>query len=368
MFRPMRRSAFTLIELLVVIAIIAILIGLLLPAVQKVREAASRMSCSNNLKQIALAAHNYESTYGRLPPGWLGELPNGPFSTFDWQWVSVLTYLLPYVEADNIYKRLTVNLDPDYPPGGVRPYPLNWWSNKPPTNANDMDWTLAQTKIKLFTCPSDNVNTEQVQDVPGSPGFHGTLILTHTWDNSITYGWFGPPYDNSPEGRTNYLGVNGANGKDASTADSASSGTNLRQYEGIFTNRTKVNKLSTILDGTSSTLMFGESVGGSFGGGSRQFVHSWIGPGTLSAKFGLGRPGTPFSNSQPGSGPVNFSSFHAGVQFAFCDGSVRMLKFGSTCVRNSNIVPGAPSQDWITLQQLAGMRDGAVVSTNSLTD
>lgn len=143
------RHGFTLIELLVVIAIIAILIGLLLPAVQKIREAANRMSCTNNMKQLALGCHNYNDTQGNLPPSvligyfgntypWWDENAMGP------TW---LVLILPYVEQDNLYRTVTTSID------NYRNYALN------PAGAggsNDQNWrAIRSTVIKTYLCPSE---------------------------------------------------------------------------------------------------------------------------------------------------------------------------------------------------------------------
>jgi len=128
-----RRSAFTLIELLVVIAIIGILIGLLLPAVQKVREAASKMSCSNNLHQLGIAVHLYDGTNNKLPPGWVVKNV-GPAPSPGWSW-SVL--LLPYLDQGNLYS----TIGPDLVTPGVAPA----------SNVNP----YTKTKVKVYRCPSD---------------------------------------------------------------------------------------------------------------------------------------------------------------------------------------------------------------------
>src|SRR5216683_2638902 len=98
----MARKAFTLIELLVVVAIIAILLGLLLPAVQKVRESANRLKCQNNLKQIGLACHQHHDTYKSFPPGYQASA-SYPDTTPGWGWAA---FLLPYIEQENLYRQI----------------------------------------------------------------------------------------------------------------------------------------------------------------------------------------------------------------------------------------------------------------------
>jgi prepilin-type N-terminal cleavage/methylation domain-containing protein len=132
---PRIRSGFTLIELLVVIAIIAILIGLLLPAVQKVREAAARSQCQNNLKQIALATHNCNDTFNRMPPMAAFNFGGAFYAPF-------MFHLLPFIEQQNVHKSATPVTS-----GGVIPL----WDTPGPTPGS----FLRQTRIKTYQCPSD---------------------------------------------------------------------------------------------------------------------------------------------------------------------------------------------------------------------
>ncbi len=144
------RRGFTLIELLVVIAIIAILIGLLLPAVQKVREAANRIKCMNNLKQIGLGVHNHHDQLGKFPTGkakdYRGVVPGAVVYA---RW-SIHSQLLPFVEQDNLFRSINFSFPPETPGmAGVVPF------MPPYQNPGRENAAACRTQVNLFLCPSD---------------------------------------------------------------------------------------------------------------------------------------------------------------------------------------------------------------------
>jgi prepilin-type N-terminal cleavage/methylation domain-containing protein/prepilin-type processing-associated H-X9-DG protein len=323
----MRRRAFTLIELLVVIAIIATLMGLLVPAVQKVREAASRLSCSNNLKQFGLALHNYHDTEGAFPGG----LVSPGFSATD-ATHSAFTFLLPFIEQDNTYTLYHT----DQP----------WWT--PP------NYAAVGTEVRLFFCPSNRTG--------------GSIDLTPIaaqWAMSL------PP----TAAACDYAFCHGANGSLYSDWSRIPA-----QVRGVFNLRTSDGpavgiRLTDITDGTSSTIAMGDAAGGNpiylvrdlnnpnqpavnpLTGQPAIMEQSWGAAGisdpshpwyasilAVTAQYGLApdprdepmnrRPGTPtvygsdpYGDDRTGRDLISgFRSMHpGGCNFLFCDASVHFL-------------------------------------------
>jgi prepilin-type N-terminal cleavage/methylation domain-containing protein/prepilin-type processing-associated H-X9-DG protein len=340
------RSGFTLIELLVVIAIIAVLVGLLLPAVQKVREAANRLSCSNNLKQLGLALHNYESANGRFPAAWkvLAQPDPGvprnytlpsPASpaTPDPAIVgpSVFVLILPYLEQDNVYRQIDATRSFFNP------------ANMPPNNA------VYATPIKTFLCPS----------APGD----GTV--DYSAELAQSFGNFGVILSYPPGlifGRTDYAPDAGM------SADIP--GININAGASIIVQPpARPVRFADIADGTSNTIMLAEDAGrpgwygsngivapngftpvlGTYLGGPNgpapQGGGAWADPLNYFATNGSdptgsgiaaggsfdGIPAAPWSCANGCSNDSEMFAFHpGGSNVCFGDGSVRFLRNGLT--------------------------------------
>lgn len=288
-----QKKGFTLIELLVVIAIIAVLIGLLLPAVQKVRDAAARLQCTNNLKQIGLAMMNYESTYRMFPAGYLDNMTVNPVDAsattnpdpiLGWGWGALI---LPYLEQEALYKSININS-----------IAMN--------NTSAAVIAFRKTVIKGFLCPSDDTGL-----------------------NTFTISGTGGNFELA---KSSYAGINGQ----AELADFDSA-----LGMGMFLRGRGVS-IAEVTDGLSNTLFVGErsSKSAKQAVGSLPGVCTWVGAlpggdldGETPALYVLGWTGDPSSPAKPNT-PEPDGSFHAesftsrhsgGVNFLFGDGSVKFI-------------------------------------------
>ncbi len=311
-----KRSGFTLIELLVVIAIIAVLIGLLLPAVQKVREAANKMSCQNNMKQIGLALHTYENTNQKIPMGMTQKL------------VGPMVLLLPYLEQEATYKNFNQT-----------PTQTFWYqdpNNRPPSTG-----TLTvprppiqyggEGKIKGLQCPSspdgDSWKTVWMAENYGTAG---TDYPTGAGTGHVFSGAPGAVV----LGRSNYVGMAG----------------DWRYgpgYRGMFYYNA-INKISTIIDGSSNTIAFGE-----FPAAPSPYSDGVLGPGFCGPSWTSTGAYSAFGVTPDAKGWGVYGSHHTGIiNFIWGDGSVRPL--GNVARFNDG--------DFGLWAALCGVADGQVVS------
>jgi prepilin-type processing-associated H-X9-DG protein len=264
-----------LIELLVVIAIIAILIGLLLPAVQKVREAAARMKCQNHLKQFGIALHAYHDTNNRLPPGGSGPA-SGSFVSLGGN-LGFQFHILPYVEQQNLYTSGSITANFDVAP----------------------NLALASVVVPIYQCPSAPVTDSQNTSQPGKTIHY--------------YGNMGPKGTNAATNTAyNYSNTGGHGGF---------------SLQGVLSVNSQV-RLTDINDGTSNTFMVGE-ISWQKANTYRPWHRGWDGSAMGSAKNVVNAINTAPYNGSNNFNEVSFGSQHSGgANFALADGSVRFVTDG----------------------------------------
>ena len=344
------RKGFTLVELLVVIAIIGILIALLLPAVQQVREAARRTDCANRLRQFAVASHTFHDSYKRLPPATLGHTNAVDFldwinssSPFYWgraQQTSFIGLVMPFNEMNNLHDQM----DP-------AAYNLNkfldeldsmysWFGAIPGAT------TLLFTKTSHTLCPSDDIGEAYIQIAGATQG------VTYGGPNTDFVGLlYWPSYDYSSNfGRTNYTACMGAYSGGRHTDPQRI------PYEGMMTCRAR-QRLETVSnrDGTANTIMMGEYIG-NISNGIRNRGLSYFAGGGCRGRGGIawwtdpstyGNPRITMIGNNKFSSWVGFGAMHpAGANFSNGDCSIRVIP------RNT---------DWRTLYAMFGHNDGVVV-------